>query len=652
VAIISNGLWRDAFAAAPDVVGRVLTIGGRPTTIIGVAPPGGPFVADADVFLPLVPSEEEVRFDYSDLDVIGRLAPGVTLAAARAEMTALTERVAAELVAAGNQGDVTGWVPRLVSLHDAVVGTTAPRTLSLLFVAAVVLLLVACANVSGLLLARTSGRVHELAVRAALGGGRARIRRQLLVETSCLAAGGAILGLAMSAVALPILKASTLTALPRATAIHIDGAALLAALVATVVTAMLAGLAPSFRASPAALSFDLRDAAPTLARRPRLQQRVLIAGQLALSIVLLTTAGLAAHALAELRSVDLGFDPSRVLSMAFAPTHAPELTTAALLERLRRLPDVESAAATSAAPMDAWNTSLNVFPVGPAIVPPTTSVQSDWRVVSPGYFDAMSTPLLAGRDFSPHDDSRAAKVIIVNETLAQRIWGRESPIGRQLDLGGGGGEPATVVGLVRDVRGHSPAVSPVPTYYVSMYRGLWGPVTIVVRTRADVARLVPLVRAELAAVDPAAPLFDVMTMRQRVEGPLMPQRLVMGLLAGFALAATLLAVIGMYGLVSYATGQRLREIALRLALGASRWHVVRLLLGEGVRLVMIGIAAGVLLAVPAVRSMRPLLAGTVTSGPATAALAVAALAVAALVASAIPIRRALRANPAVVLRGE
>jgi hypothetical protein len=293
-----------------------------------------------------------------------------------------------------------------------------------------------------------------------------------------------------------------------------------------------------------------------------------------------------------------------------------------------------------------------VFPVGPAIVPPTTSVQSDWRVASPGYFDAMSTPLLAGRDFSPHDDSRAAKVIIVNETLAQRIWGRESPIGRQLDLGGGGGEPATVVGLVRDVRGHSPAVSPVPTYYVSMYRGLWGPVTIVVRTRADVARLVPLVRAELAAVDPAAPLFDVMTMRQRVEGPLMPQRLVMGLLAGFALAATLLAVIGMYGLVSYATGQRLREIALRLALGASRWHVVRLLLGEGVRLVMIGIAAGVLLAVPAVRSMRPLLAGTVTSGPATAALAVAALAVAALVASAIPIRRALRANPAVVLRGE
>ncbi len=652
VAILSNRVWRDAFAAAPDVVGRALTIDGRPTTIIGVAPSGGTLVGDADVLLPLVPSEKDVRFDYSDLDVIGRLAPGVTIAAARAEMAALTERLAAALVVAGNTGDVIGWSPRLLPLHEVVVGSSAPRTLSLLFVAAVVLLLVACANVSGLLLARASGRAHEMAVRAALGGGRGRIVRQLLVETGCLALGGAFLGLATSAVVLPILKAGALSDLPRANDIRIDGGVLVAALAGTLLTSILAGLVPAFRASQLNVQASLKTNASAVAGGPRLPRRVLITSQLALSIVLLTTAGVAAHALSELRSMDLGFSPDHVLSMAFVPERAPELTTSAFLERLRRLPDVESAAATSAAPMDAWNTSLHVYPVGPAIIAPTTAVQADWRVASPGYFQTMGTPILAGRDFTAHDDGRSAKVIIVNETLARQIWGHDNPIGRRLDLGGGGGEPATVVGLVRDVRTHSPAVSPVPTYYQSLARGVWGPVTIVIRTRADASRVVPLARAELHALDPAAPLFDVMTMRQRVDGPLTPQRLLMGLLAGFALAATLLAVIGMYGLVSYATGQRLREIALRLALGASRRHVVRLLLGEGVRLVTVGIAAGVLLAVPAVRAMRPLLAGTGTSDLVTFGVAVAALAVASLAACAIPIRRALRANPAVVLRGE
>jgi putative ABC transport system permease protein len=652
VAILSNRLWRDAFAAAPDVVGRALTIDGRPTTIIGIAPANGTLVGDADVLLPLVPSEGDVRFDYSDLDVIGRLASGVTMTAARAEMTALTERVAAELVAAGNQGDVTGWTPRLLPLHEAVVGTAAPRTLSLLFVAAVVLLLVACANVSGLLLARASGRAHEMAVRAALGGGRGRIVRQLLVETGCLALGGALLGLAMSTVALPVLKAGVLSTLPRANDIRIDGGVLMVALVSTLLTAVLAGLAPAFRASQLNVQASLKANAPAVAGGPRLSRRVLIASQLALSIVLLTTAGLAARALSDLRSVDLGFSPDHVLSMAFAPERAPELTTAAFLERLRRLPGVESVAATSAAPMGAGNASLHVFPVGPAILAPTTAVQADWRVASPGYFHTMGTPILAGRDFTAHDDSRSAKVIIVNETLARQMWGRDNPIGRQLDLGGGGGEPATVVGLVRDVRAHSPAVPPAPTYYVSLYRGVWGPVTVVIRTRADASGVVPLARAELHALDPAAPLFDVMTMRQRVEGPLTPQRLLMGLLAGFALAATLLAVIGMYGLVSYATGQRLREIALRVALGASRGHVVRLLLGEGVRLVTVGIAVGVLLAVPAARAVHPLLTGAGTSDPAMFGVAVAVLSLASLAACAIPIRRALRANPAVVLRGE
>jgi putative ABC transport system permease protein len=652
VAILSNRVWRDAFAAAPDVVGRALTIDGRPTTIIGVAPSGGTLVGDTDVLLPLVPSEKDVRFDYSDLDVIGRLAPGVTIAAARAEMAALTERLAAALVVAGNTGDVIGWSPRLLPLHEVVVGSSAPRTLSLLFVAAVVLLLVACANVSGLLLARASGRAHEMAVRAALGGGRGRIVRQLLVETGCLALGGALLGLATSTVVLPILKAGALSDLPRANDIRIDGGVLVAALAGTLLTSILAGLVPAFRASQLNVQASLKTNASAVAGGPRLPRRVLITSQLALSIVLLTTAGVAAHALSELRSMDLGFSPDHVLSMAVVPEHAPELTTSAFLERLRRLPDVESAAATSAAPMDAWNTSLHVYPVGPAIIAPTTAVQADWRVASPGYFQTMGTPILAGRDFTAHDDGRSAKVIIVNETLARQIWGHDNPIGRRLDLGGGGGEPATVVGLVRDVRTHSPAVSPVPTYYQSLARGVWGPVTIVIRTRADASRVVPLARAELHALDPAAPLFDVMTMRQRVDGPLTPQRLLMGLLAGFALAATLLAVIGMYGLVSYATGQRLREVALRLALGASRRHVVRLLLGEGVRLVTVGIAAGVLLAVPAVRAMRPLLTGTGTSDPVTFGVAVAALAVASLAACAIPIRRALRANPAVVLRGE
>jgi hypothetical protein len=240
-----------------------------------------------------------------------------------------------------------------------------------------------------------------------------------------------------------------------------------------------------------------------------------------------------------------------------APLASPEAFVSTLIDRVRQLPDVAAVGATSGAPMaTSFNTSLNVYPVGPARIPPHESIQADFRSVTAGYFGAMMTPMLAGRDVAPHDHDRAPKVIVVNETLAARLWGEASPLGQQVDLGGGGGEPATVIGVVRDVRGHDPALAARPTYYTSAYRDVWGPMTLAIRTDTAADRILPLVRDEVRALDPTLPVFEVKTMEDVVSARLAPQRLITSLLAGFAAIALLLAVIGQYGVMAYATAQR------------------------------------------------------------------------------------------------
>jgi putative ABC transport system permease protein len=324
---------------------------------------------------------------------------------------------------------------------------------------------------------------------------------------------------------------------------------------------------------------------------------------------------------------------------------------ATLLERVARLPGVTAVGATSGAPMTSGNTSLNLYPVGAAAIPESKSVQADWRIVSEDYFRAMGIALVKGRVFTAHDNQNAPKRIIVNRTLARLLWGNVDPVGRQVNPGGGTSF-STVIGVVDDVRSHNPGVAPAPTYYMSAYRGIYGPMTLVVRSTAQAEQLVSSIRSEVQNLDATLPIFQIRTMEDLVRSRLAPQRLTTGVLATFAGLALLLAVAGVYGLVAYATAQRTREVGIRLALGARRPDVLRPLMRDGATLILGGIAVGIALALPTMRLMRGFLTDVSPGDPLTLAGTTVLLAAASLAACYVPARRALKVDPIITLRAE
>jgi predicted permease len=442
---------------------------------------------------------------------------------------------------------------------------------------------------------------------------------------------------------------------PRAAEISVDARVVVFAFLMSAAAGLLAGLAPARQMSRLDVVRGLRDGSRTVAGGARASRNSLVIGQLALSVVLLTAAGLTIRTLDELHHVDLGFAPERILTVRVSPRDRPEAFVAALLARVRALPDVVMAGAVSNAPMTAGNLSLHVFPVGEALILPTESIQVDWRIVTDGYFGAMETPVVAGRDFTTRDDDDAPKVIVVNQVLARRLWGERDPIGRLVDLGGGGGEPAMVVGLVRDMRQHNPAVPATPTYYVSAARGVWGGMTFAVRIAPgvdDPMALVPRIREAVAGLDPSLPVFAVDTMESLVTRQLAPQRLTASVLTGFGALALVLAVLGIYGVMAFTTRQRTRDAAIRLALGAPRWHVIGPLVREGSLLVVGGVAAGLMAALPLAHLMRSQLSYVSPADPLTFSVAVGILAASGLSACYLPARRASRVNPLEALRGE
>lgn len=645
VAILSHGFWQRAFGGDPDAVGRSITIDGTGHTVVGVLAGSTTDETAAHILLPLAGHTEDRR-NFSELDVFGRLRPDVTLDEASAEMTALADRLAVEY-----PDGTAGWGVRVQPLADAVVGGQLRQRLYLLLGAVGVLLLIACANLSGLLLVRASARTREMSIRAAIGGGRSRIVRQLVTESLLLATGGGAGGVALAYVLMHVFRTTVMADVPRASQIGLDPRVLLFAGGVTAMCGVLAGLSPARQLARLDIQRGLHDRTAAAAVGARRSRNALVVGQLALSVVLLAASGLMLRTLDHLNAVDLGFSPDRILTAQVAPRIAREEFFATLVERLRQLPDVVNVGATSGAPMTSGNTSLHVYPVGPASIAPTQSVQADWRSITADYFAAMQTPILAGRDFSPHDDGNAPKVVMVNQTLAGTLWGNENPIGRQIDLGGGGGEPATVIGLVRDVRGHDPAEPALPTYYVSAYRDVWGPMTLIIRATTGTDGLLPLVRAEVRALDPSLPVFAVGTMGDLVSARLTPQRLVAGLLGGFALLALALAVTGIYGVMAYATGLRMHEVGIRVALGAQQGRILAMLLREGVVLVAAGSVLGLLVALPVTRLMRDQLSGVSPADPLTFLVTLSALAVAALIACYLPARRATRIDPVSALRG-
>jgi putative ABC transport system permease protein len=645
VVIVSDGFWKRVFAADPKVIGRTLTIDGEPRTVVGVAPPTFGMAGAIELFLPIGPFIQQDRSDHQ-LDAIGRLKPGVTIEQASAEMSALAQRIDDE-----QPGDNKGWNVRLRPLADAIVTTDVRRVLFFLLGAVMLLLTIACANVSGLQLVRASARSREMAIRTALGGGRGRLVRQLVTESLLLSVAGGIAGLLVASWSLDLFGSSIAADVPRADEIALDRRILLFAFAVTVITGVIAGVVPALQTGRIDVQRGLRAGSQAILGGRRGLRNALVVAQLALAIVLLAAAGLMLRTMDRLNRMELGFNPTNLVTLQVAPARNQIEFFTALRERVAALPGVQAVAVTSGAPMTTFNTSLNVVPVSPALIPPSQSIQSHWRLVTAEFFQALQIPVLKGRVFSPQDNDTAPKVVVVNRTLATMLWGDDDPIGKRVSPGGGD-DYSTVIGVVGDIRSHSPARAPIPTFYMSGYLGMWSPMTLVIRSTGDPRAVIPGVRTIVKSLDPSLPVFGVSTMDGLVQERVAQQRTTAALLTAFACVALVLAATGLYGVMAYATSLRTREVGIRKALGAQQVDVLGALLRDGVLLVIAGTTVGLMIALVVSRSMRGMLTDIGPNDPLTFAATPFVLAIVTLLACYIPARRAARANPLDALRGE
>jgi putative ABC transport system permease protein len=655
--VISHGLWQRRFGSDPGAVGRTVELGGRSMEIVGIMPAGFDFPQRAQVWGPLQLDLSEEPRDNRSYSVIGRLREGVTLEAAQAEMDAISARLAASYAVTN-----AGWGVDLDPLKDELVGELK-TTLFMLLAGVGLLLLIACANVANLLLARASGRRREIALRLALGASRARIARQMLTEGVLLSLAGGALGACLSVWLTDLLVALAPADTPRLAEAAADWRVLLFAVAASVLTGVAFGLAPAWQASRYDLNEPLKEGGRGLSgSRSRLRSGLVVA-EVALSLLLLAGAGLLVKSFARLQAVDPGFDPEGVITMRVSlpgaryrePARKAEFY-AALMERLKAVPGVESAGATIALPLNGSN-----YLIGRGFIRegrPETPEEADnasYAVVTPDYFRAMRIPLRAGRFFDERDGMESAKVVVINEAFARKAFPGEDPVGKRIHIWRDEKFPREVVGVVGDTKPESlDAKDAALQMYVSHRQDAgWGGLSLVVRARgAEPESLVSRVREEVRALDRQLPVYDVKALRQVVANSTAYRRVAMFLMAGFAAAALLLAGVGLYGVVSYSVAQRTREIGVRLALGAQGRDILGLVVRQGMLLTLAGLALGLACAFALTRLITGLLYGVTATDPVVYLVVSLLLAAVALLACLVPARRATKVDPMVALRYE
>jgi putative ABC transport system permease protein len=671
VAILSHEIWQRRFGGAEDVIDRSVVIDGTARTVVGVLPEDFRMPEDyttgtrTEIYLPLGIDRTTVPNRGSHfLSGVARLSPDVTLERAAAATGALADRMV-ERFPEEYEADMR-FEATALPLSDDIIGPVRPAMFVLLS-AVGLLLLIACANVANLLLARSDARQSEFALRTALGAGRGRIIRQVIVEGVVLASLGGALGVLLAMGCTELLVALQPPDLPRIESVSVDLRVLAVTAAATALTGILLGLVPALQVSSARPAQALHEgSARSTGGRHKLKAG-LVVGEIAVALVLLITAGLLTRSYMELRSVDPGYRVDQVLTtdITLPPTSYPESLEVAgfyrnLLDRVSQLPGVAAAGAVSNLPLATSLGDLNFDIEGRETASGEVSSAADWQTITPGYFSVMEISMLRGRGIEYTDTATAPGVVVINETAANQYWPGEDPIGSRFLLGGGAAPGwVTVVGIVRDVR-HEAFDAPARTQmYLSheQFR-FWdngGPVrglTLAVRTDGKAGAVAQSVRREVAALDPSLPISDFLTMEQVVSASVARPRLMMLLLATFAAVALVLGAVGVYGVMSSLVARRTREMGIRLALGARPAQVAGLVLKNTMTLTALGVGIGLVLAFAVSRAVSGMLFGVAPTDAATFVGVPLVLVAVALIAALVPIRRAIRVDANSVLRHE
>jgi putative ABC transport system permease protein len=664
VVVISHGLWNRAFAANPNIVGQTISLNARNYTVVGVMPADFQYYRPAEIWSPLALTPEEAkRRAPGNLIVAGRLKPNVTLQQAQAQMTTVARQLEQQYPQTN-----TGINIRLQPLHEYLMGPMRPA-LVVLLAAVIFVLMIACANVANLLLARAAARQKEIAIRLALGAGRFRIIRQLLTESVLLGLLGGVVGLVLAYWGLRFLNASippTAGFLSQLNGIKLDTNVLVFTFLISMLTGIIFGLAPALQTSKPVLNETLKEGGrgSSGGRHSARLRSVLVISEVALALVLLVCASLMVTSFFRLLNVDLGFNAKNVLTMQTSLLQARYPADAQVnafykraIDQIRNLPGVEYAGATSNLPLGGTNKVRGLEVDGGPAPPPGQVAFANYRMISADYFKAMGIPLVKGRYFTDQDSENAQPVVIINDALAKRYFANVDPLTKQLRRQ----NPQTnappfpwmqVVGVVENIRHAGLSEGARPEMYVPFSQNPSRDMTFVVRTHSDPKSLSSTAREQIYSIDKDQPVYNIKNMEEIVAGSAYLNRFSMSLLGIFAAVALILASIGIYSLIAYSVTQRTHEIGIRMALGARPRDVLILFVKQGMVLALIGIVIGALGAFGATRFLSSLLFGVSTSDITTFAVSALVLALVVLAASSVPARKATKVDPMIAFRTE
>ncbi len=671
VAIISERLWKRRFNSDPQIIGTKLLLNGKIFTVVGVMPAsfdfplqlfnlgnGGQFTERAEIWKPLAFTDEQMKARYSrSFYVVARLAAGTSVAQAQAEIETINAEMRREHPNNYTQGNSFGG--DVLSLHGLAVGGMRPA-LFVLLAAIFLVLLIACANLTTMLLARATAREREIAVRVALGAGPLQLLKQVFTESGLLAVIGGAVGVLLALWGVKSLKAIGAQTVPRLGEVNVDLSVLVVTLVICVGTGIIFGLAPGLASARPELTEALKEGGRGSmqgSRRNRLRNGLVIA-EVALALVLLSGAGLLIKSFARLQNVNPGFNPRNAMTFEISLPKVQYTDDSSIVRfnneaqrRIAALPGVQAAGFSTILPLAGTNSDWSFVIEGQPSNDNSPSPDEEKRQVSPQYFRALETPLIRGRLFTDADNADAPRVIIVNQAFAKKFWRNQDALGKRIVMGGMSENPKwiTIIGVVGDIRHFGLDVDPKPEMYVPFAQEPYFTTIYVVRSNQDAQSLLPAIRREIQAVDPAVPLANVRTFENVIADSVAPRRLSVVLLGVFACVAVVLASVGIYGVISFLVVQRTHEIGVRMALGAQRRDVLKLILGRSLKLVIAGTAIGLIVAVLSTSALRALLYNVSVFDPETFILMTCGLATLALLASCIPAIRATRADPVIAL---